>query len=815
MDKQYQPKKVEAKIYSFWEKKKFFSPSKSKKKYSIVIPPPNITGSLHMGHALNTIIQDVLIRWKRMEGLKTIWVPAIDHAGIATQNVVEKQLKKEGKTRFDLGREKFIKRVWKWKEETGDKILKQLKKFGASCDWSRTRFTMDKEYTQAVMKAFSHYYDKGWIYRKKRVVNWCPRCKTSLSDLEVEYKEEKGKLWFIKYLLVGEKEKYLLVATTRPETLLGDTAVAVNPKDKRYKDLVGKKVVLPIVNKEIPVIKDFAVDPKFGTGVVKITPAHDLKDYQVSQRHKLELVQVIDEDGRLNENAPASYRGLKAKEAREKIIEDLNKSNLIEKTEDYLHQIPICYRCKFLLEPLPSKQWFLKMDKLAEMAKKAIRSKKVRFHPERWGRVSLSWLEEVNDWCISRQIWWGHRIPVWYCENSELSIENLPLKMGFAGDIIPQVFDNKTRTYRIRDYNFKKGDKVAFIDRSIGKTFGFGIITESVKTTVGKLDLKDKKHWKAYNSYEELIAAFKRHFPDREIKKSTPVCIYTYKFQQTCEPFVSSGTAPSKCRSCGSKKLKQVEDVFDTWFSSALWPFVAFGWPGKVNDFYPTDTLSTARDIIFLWVARMIFSGLEFTKEVPFRDVIVHAIVLTKEGKRMSKSLGTGIDPLLLIDEYGADATRFGICWQVSPLQDIKFDGTKVVAGKKFCNKLWNASRFVLANLEGKFDLKKPKGKTPADKKILSELDKIIQKTDKNLEKYEFGKALQENYHFFWSKFCDVYIEKSKGQEGKETEKVLFYVLATSLKLLHPFLPFITEEIYSRLPLKKKKPLIIESWPGK
>ena len=702
MDKQYQPKKVEAKIYSFWEKKKFFSPniSKSKKNYSIVLPPPNITGSLHMGHALNTVIQDVLIRWKRMEGLRTIWVPAIDHAGIATQNVIEKQLKKEGKTRFDLGREEFIERTWKWKEETGHRILEQLKKFGASCDWSRIRFTMDKEYTQAVMKAFSHYYKKGWIYRKKRVINWCPRCKTSLSDLEVEYKEEKGKLWFIKYMLAGEKGKYLLVATTRPETLLGDTAVAVNPKDKRYKDLVGKKVILPIVNKEIPVIKDFAVDSEFGTGVVKITPAHDLKDYQVSQRHKLKLVQVINENGRLNENTPSGYQGLKTKEAREKIIEDLNKFNLIEKIEDYLHQVPTCYRCKFLLEPLPSKQWFLKMDSLAKIAEKAIKDKKVKFHPERWARVSLDWLKEVNDWCISRQIWWGHRFPLWQCQNKE--------------------------------------------------------------------------------------------------------------------EFFLSLEKPKNCSVCRECKPEQVEDVFDTWFSSALWPFVAFGWPGKTKDFkdfYPTTTLSTARDIIYLWVVRMIFSGLEFTKKVPFRDVIIHAIVLTKEGKRMSKSLGTGVDPLLLIEEYGADATRFGICWQVSSLQDIKFDGTKVVAGKKFCNKLWNASRFVMSNLEGKFEIKKPKGRTSADKKILKELEKIVKKTNKNLDKYEFGKALQGMYHFFWSKFCDVYIEKSKGQKDKETEKVLFYVLATSLKLLHPFLPFITEEIYARLPLKKKKPLIIEKWP--
>ncbi|MCD6177788.1 valine--tRNA ligase [bacterium] len=712
MKKQYNPKLVEKKIYKFWEKGKFFSPevSKSKKRFSIVIPPPNITGSLHMGHALNAVIQDILVRWKRMQGLKVVWVPGIDHAGIATQNVVERQLKKEGKTRFDLGKEKFIERVWEWKKKSGTIILDQLKQIGVSCDWSRTRFTMDKEYNKAVILAFSHYFKKGWIYRDKRVVNWCPRCKTSLSDLEVEYKEKKGKLWFIRYRFAENKKKFIVVATTRPETLLGDTAVAVNPKDQRYKNLIGRKVILPIIEREIPIIGSYLVDPSFGTGAVKVTPAHDFLDYQIAKKHNLELIQIIDEDGLLNRNVPSRYQGLKPQVAREKIIEELKNADLFEKEKDYIHQVPLCYRCNSLVEPLPSEQWFLRMSDLAKVALEAIEKKKVKFYPSRWAKISSNWLKNAQDWCISRQIWWGHQFPVWQC--------------------------------------------------------------------------KEKRK------------------------------------------FFFSQKKPKKCPLCGKCRPHQVEDVFDTWFSSALWPFVAFGWPKKTKDleeFYPTDVLSTARDIIFLWVARMIFSGIEFMGKVPFKKVIIHATVLTKEGKRMSKSLGTGIDPLMLIEKYGADATRFGICWQISALQDIRFDETKIVAGKKFCNKLWNASRFVLLSIgEERFNLKKPKPKTPADKKILSELAKVIKNTDKNISKFEFGKALQGIYHFFWHKFCDIYIEESKKQiknaktkrEIKSTKEVLIYVLANSLKLLHPFVPFITEEIYQKLPISNKKPLIIEKWPN-
>ncbi len=678
MEKNYQPEKVEEKIYRFWEKSGFFNPDnlQGKKTYTITIPPPNVTGRLHMGHALNTVIQDILIRRKRMQGYKTLWLPGTDHAGIATQNVVEKKLKKEGKTRFDLGREKFIKEVWKWKEEYGNIILDQLKRIGASCDWSRTRFTMDKEYAEAVKKAFLHYKKKGLIYRGKRVVNWCSRCATSLSDLELEYKEEKGKLWYISYPL--KEEGKITVATTRPETMLGDTAVAVNPKDKRYKKLVGKKIALPLTKREIPIVSDRLVDKEFGTGAVKVTPAHDSTDYKIAENNNLEMIEVISDKGRMTKEVPAPYQGLKAKEAREKVIADLKKEGLIEKEEDYIHQVPKCYRCDTTVELIPSLQWFLKMNELAKLASEPVKKGEVRFIPKNFKKPYLDWLKNVNDWCISRQLWWGHKIPV------------------------------------------------------EGET-----------------------------------------------------------------------------------------DVLDTWFSSALWPFATLRWPKKTKDFktfFPTQTLTTARDIINLWVARMIFSSKEFTGKNPFRDVYIHATILTKDGKRMSKSLGTGIDPLSLVDQYGADATRFGIAFQVMGNQDIRFVSDNIVMGKKFCNKIWNATRYILMNTEKETDIKKiNKNKlSAADKKILKDLNKTIEETDKRIEKYEFGKAAHKLYDFFWHQFCDKYLEASKEQNTEETKKVLLYVLSSSLKLLHPFIPFVTEEIYQNLPIKgKKQCIMIEEWPKK
>ncbi len=680
LSKTYNPKIVEDKIYQLWEKSGFFNPDKTpnkkKESFCIVIPPPNITGSLHMGHTLNDIIQDILIRQKRMEGFKTLWLPGTDHAGIATQNVVEKELKKEGKTRFDLGRELFNKRVWQWKKKYGNIILDQLKKTGASCDWSRTRFTMDKEYSEAVKTAFLHYFKKGWIYRGKKVVNWCPRCQTSLSDLELEHKEEKGKLWYLKYPLV-KNQKSITVATTRPETMLGDTAIAVNPKDKKYKDLIGKKVILPLVGREIPIITDRLVDPEFGTGAIKVTPAHDLTDYEIAQSHKLESIQVINEKGEITKAAPIPYQGLKVLEARKKVVEDLKNQGFLEKTEDYVHQVPKCYRCSTTIELIPSWQWFLKMKELAKIAEEPVRKGKIKFYPKNFEKLYFDWLKNIRDWCISRQIWWGHKIP-----------------------------------------------------------------------------------------------------------------------------------------------LKGETDVLDTWFSAALWPFATLGWPKKTKDlkkFYPTNVLVTDRGIINLWVARMIFSGLEFMKKIPFKQVIIHATVLTREGKRMSKSLGTGIDPISLIEKYGADATRFGIAFQIMGGQDIRFVEDNIVMGKKFCNKIWNASRFILMNkpplINADFSgFTRIKNLTVADKKILKSLKEIIKSVNRDLEKFQFGQAAHTLYDFFWHDFCDKYIEESKGQ--KTENKVLLYVLLTSLKLLHPFMPFITEEIYQKLPIKnKKKCLMVEEWP--
>jgi valyl-tRNA synthetase len=681
--KAYDPKQTEEKIYKLWEESGFFNPDNlpktHKKPYTIVIPPPNVTGELHMGHALNSVIQDILIRTKRMQGFKTLWLPGTDHAGIATQNVVEKKLRKEGKSRFDLGKEAFIKEVWDWKNKYGDIILNQFKKIGCSCDWSRTRFTMDEGYSKAVKEAFLQYHKKGWLYKGKRVVNWCPRCQTSLSDLELEYVEEKGHLWFIKYPLVNEPGKYITVATTRPETMLGDTAVAVSPKDKRYNDLVGKMATLPLVGKKIPIIADQLIDPEFGTGALKVTPAHDTADYEIGQRHKLEMPQVIDERGKMV-NVPAAYQGLKVVEAREKVVADLQSQGLIEKIEDYTHQVPKCYRCNSTIELIPSLQWFLKMQELAKLAKKPVEKGKIKFHPASFEKPYLDWLANIKDWCISRQIWWGHKIPI-------------------------------------------EGEN----------------------------------------------------------------------------------------------------DVLDTWFSSALWPFATLGWPDKTADlktFYPTAVLSTARDILNLWVARMIFSGLEFMGKTPFKDVIIHATVLTKDGKRMSKSLGTGINPMDLIEKYGADATRFGLAFQIMGGQDMRFVEDNILMGKKFCNKIWNASRFVLTQIsESKYsasslNLKKEK-LTDSNKKILQELDKIVKSISKDIELFNFGKAAHDIYDFFWHNFCDTCIEEAKKQQDEQTKKTLFYTLLTCLKLLHPFIPFITEEIYQQLPLEDKKPTImIEDWPS-
>ena len=692
-----------------------------------MLPPPNITGALHMGHALNAVIQDGLTRYKRMKGFRTLWLPGTDHAGIATQNVIEKQLKKEGKTRHDIGREAFEKRAWAWRKKYGNTILDQLKRMGASADWSRTRFTMEKEYGDAVAEAFIHYYKKRWIYRDYRVINWCPRCATSISDLELEYHEEAGKLWYIKYPIVNSKN-YITVATTRPETMLGDAAVAVNPKDERYKKLIGQNIMLPIKNREIPIIADTAVDPSFGTGAVKVTPLHDTTDWEIAQRHNIRGELIIDEKRKMTKAAGPLCEGLSTKDCREKVLKELADQKLLDHEEDVEHAVPYCSRCNTMVEPLASKQWFMKMQNLSDMALDAVKKGEVRFTEKKWEKIYTDWLKQKRDWYISRQLWWGNQLPVWFNEAKCIPIP------GRESDV------------------------------------------------------------------EKCI--------DMLVAKERPECKY--------------------CRA----KYVQSEDVLDTWFSSALWPFATLGWPidqkskkSDLNICFPTDILVTARDIINLWVGRMVYSSYEFLGTRPFTEVLIHATVLTTDGRRMSKSLGTGIDPLELIEKYGADATRFGLAYQMMGGQDIHFAEDHIVMGKKFCNKLWNATRFVLMQFEGSSiteGAKELKGQTTPDKKILKELKSVQKIVERDLESYRFGHAAHALYDFFWHSYADVYIEKSKGQiaEGKsqkekeDTLKVLLYVHLTVLKLLHPFIPFITEELYGHLPLKNKKLLIIETWPS-
>jgi len=657
----YEPEKIEKEIYNLWEKGKFFQPKKGKKPYVVTIPPPNITGALHMGHALNNTIQDILVRYHRMNQEPTLWVPGTDHAGIATQNKVEKELKEQGKTRHDIGREKFVELTHKWKEKHIDIIIDQLKKLGCSCDWSRTRFTLDKGYAKAVETAFNQYHKKGYIYQGPRIVNWCPRCSTAISDIEIKYKPEKTKLWYIKYPLKDSK-KFITVATTRPETMLGDTAVVVNPKDERYKDLIGKKVILPLINRKIPIISHRLVEKDFGTGALKLTPAHSVIDNKIGKENKLEIINVIGEDGKITENGK-QYAGLTIKETRNKILEDLQKLNLLEKQEDYEHSLSLCDRCNTPIEPLISKQWFVKMDKLVKPAIQAVKKDKIKFYPKRYKKIYLDWMENIDDWCISRQLWWGHKIPI-------------------------------------------KGET----------------------------------------------------------------------------------------------------DVLDTWFSSALWPFAVLGWPEKtqdMKDFYPTTLLSTAQDIIYLWVARMIFSSLEFLKTIPFTDVYIHSTVLNIEGKRMSKSLETGIDPLELIEKYGADATRFGLMYITSlEQQQIRFSENTAKTSRNFANKLFNINRFIKEFLD-KPETKKPK--TLADKWIISKLNTLIKNTTNNIKEYKLGEASREIYDFVWHDYADWYVEISK-QQDKSLNKEIF---ETILKLLHPFMPFITEHLYN----DKKNPLIISNWP--
>ena len=699
----YSPAEVESKWYKFWLDKNYFhaEANTGKPKYCITIPPPNVTGSLHIGHALCYTIQDVLTRWKRMQGYEALCLPGTDHAGIATQNKVEQQLAGEGLTRHDVGREEFLKRVWAWKEKYGGQIIHQFKTMGFSFDWERERFTMDEKYVDAVLESFVRLYDKGYIYKGARVINWCPRCHTAISDIEVEYVEQHSHLWHLRYPL-EDGSGFVVVATTRPETMLGDTAVTVNPNDERYKHLVGKNVKLPLTDRLIPIIADEFVDMEFGTGAVKATPAHDPNDFEIGMRHSLPQVVVIGPDGTMTQEAGTAYEGLDRFEAREKVVADLQAQGLLEKIEDYSHSVGTCERCHTTIEPLLSEQWFCRMKELAGPAMEVVKSGKINFFPDRYVRVYLDWMENIRDWCISRQLWWGHRIPIYKCDE--------------CGETV------------------------------------------------------------AAKSEAEAIA----------------------KLQ------------------CGHAKVTQDPDVLDTWFSSALWPFATLGWPEKTPDldfFYPTDVLVTAREIIYLWVARMIFSSLEYLDEIPFKDVYIYATVLNEEGKRMSKSLGTGVDPLDMIEKVGADALRFALMQQAGKNQDIRFSEKRVENVRNFGNKIWNASRFVIMNLEDYKASENPElvegrseGAPLEDRWILSRLNRMIETVNTGFTNYDIDDAANGLYEFIWSEFCDWYIELAKprlragGEAKAQVQAMLVHVLDTALRLLHPIMPFLTEEIWQALP---------------
>jgi len=706
--KNYDPSAVESKWYMAWNDAGYFRPSSQPKgePFTIVIPPPNVTDRLHVGHALNNTLQDAIIRMKRMQGFDTLWIPGTDHAGIATQNVVERKLAREGKTRHDLGREAFVAEVWKWKDQYGSEIINQLKTLGASCDWSRERFTMDEGCSKAVRETFVRLYNKGLIYRGSYIVNWCPHCRTAISDDEVEHEEKQGKLWHVRYPL-ADNSGYITVATTRPETILGDTAVAVNPEDERYASLIGKEVVLPVVGRRIPIVADSYVDKEFGSGAVKVTPAHDPNDFAIGERHNLPQINVMNQDGTMNSHA-GPFAGLDRYECRQKLVAYLEEQSLLEKIVDHGMSVGQCYRCDTIIEPIVSKQWFVRMRPLSEPAVQAVKDGVVKFVPERFAKTYLHWVENVKDWCISRQIWWGHTLPVWYCE---------------CGEVI-----------------------------------------------------------------------------------------------------VATDT-PKQCTKCGSGRLTQETDVLDTWFSSALWPFETLGWPEKTDDlsrFFPTNVLVTAYDIIYFWVARMVFMSLELTEKPPFSHVLIHGLVRDSQGRKMSKSLGNGIDPLEVVNQYGADTLRFTLMSGNTPGNDMRFYTERLEATRNFCNKVWNASRFVLMNMEGvEFkagSLPSSQEMTLADKYILSRLTATAEEVTRFAERFEFGEVTRLLYDFLWSEFCDWYIEMAKpelwagGERKITTLKVLCYTLSRTLELLHPFMPFISEEIWQALPHNGPS-ITITAWP--
>jgi len=819
MDKIYKHEEIEKKWYDFWEKNNLFTPKtgKNKKPYCIIMPPPNANGDLHIGHARFLTLEDILIRYHRMLGDAALWLPGTDHAGILTQVVYERELAKEGKTRFDLGREKFFKSTYKFSQENKKKMENQIRRLGASCDWSREKFTLDPEISKIVLQTFCDLYEDGLIYRGERIINWCIRCGTALSDLEVEHEEKAGHLWFLKYPL--EKGGQISVATTRPETMLGDTAVAVNPKDSRYQNLIGQNVILPLIQRTIPIITDSKVDPEFGTGAVKITPAHDPTDFEIGQTHNLTTVQVIGFDGKMTKYA-GEYAGLTISAAREKILEDLKAKNLLVKVEDYKPAILKCERCLSTIEPMVSKQWFISVNKngdktsknLVRDAKDAVKTGKINIFPRRYEKVYFNWMENLHDWCISRQLWWGHRIPVWYCGKEK----GLAKPLGFYEGIIPQLFSGKTKTYRLKDHWYKTGDKVAFHKTSTFEIFGFGEIKNVIETTVGKLPLNDPAHGAVYKKREELIEALERHNKFK-VNEKTKAFIYEYKFTplkktiKGCGEIIVSPQKPKFCPRCQNQILEQDPDTLDTWFSSGQWPYTTLT-TSKEKDFeffYPTSVMETGYDILFFWVARMMMLGIYKTSQVPFRTVFLHGLVRDEHGQKMSKSKGNVIDPLIEADRLGADAVRLSLIFGSLVENDLNLGEDKIRSMRNFTNKLWNIGRFVIDTKPEKFD-KNPKLKDD-DKKILVELEETANKVTKALINFRFSESLDALYDFVWHKFADIYIEKSKNRR-EESQATLEKVFSTSLLLLHPFMPFITEELWHRL--GNKDSIMIQNWPA-
>jgi len=834
---EYNHKIVEAKHSKNWVEKALYHLAETNKenRFSVVIPPPNVTGSLHMGHALNATLQDIMCRWQRMLGKSVVWVPGFDHAGIATQYVVDKMLQEEGKNRLDLGREEFTKKVWEWVPISRNSIKEQLEKLGVSVDWGRERFTLDEGFSRAVRYAFRKLYEDGLIYRGEYIINWCPKDMTALSDLEVEHEEEDGKLYYIKYPL-EDGSGYITVATTRPETMLGDTAVAVHPADERYKHLIGKKVRLPLVNwkrrsmsdqevsAEIPIIADESVLSEFGTGAVKITPAHDPKDFEIGKRHNLPFVKVMDQQARMNQNA-GDFNGLDRYTAREKIVEKLSQMGLLEKVEHHRHAVGKCYRCKTTLEPMVSVQWFVKVSdpKIKDRAIRVVEEGRVRFIPEGWKKIYLQWMENLKDWCISRQIWWGHRIPVWYCK--DCGKENV-----FTDDDFDRVYDKVI-------FNLIADGKIdyTFTPEEVEKVLNSPSFAHPEMTV---LDFYKKFAFHKYHS-TRLDAHTLRLFLSQDLN---PMALLTEKRNRyRYDPKSKSYTFVLRCKHCSSENLSQEEDVLDTWFSSALWPFGVFGWPEKTKDLenlYPTDLLVTGFDIIFFWVARMIMMGTYFTSDIPFRDVYIHALVRDEKGQKMSKTKGNVIDPLDIIERYGADALRFTLAVLTVQGRDIRLSEKRFEGYKHFANKLWNAGRFILMNIDNQLLQDMPYASAPRteDLWILTKLNRVINKVSLALHEYEFSTASQTLYEFIWGEFCDWYLEMSKlrlyakpkeglSEEEKKLEEakikaeritvqtVLLSVFDRILRLLHPFMPYITQELYSKLPTAYKEDISLSEFP--